>query len=108
MSKAIIKDRAAALLALVRKLVETPGITWVDASNAVYAPNGPFWCMFRTQAERVAYGKTKEGRQIDDLIAGLPTPPVRPGPREDWTEHMVPIRKSAKRPQRERARSRSR
>ena len=42
--------------------------------------------------------KTKESKQIDDLICGLPEPPVRPGPPEDLTKFMIPIEKSADRP----------
>jgi (2Fe-2S) ferredoxin len=77
MSKRTIKERAQALLTLVRELVQTPGLTWVDASNAVYAPGGPYGRLFPTQAERIAVEKTKEGQQIETLIHSLPGPPVR-------------------------------
>jgi predicted HicB family RNase H-like nuclease len=78
MPKAIIKENARALLTLVRKLVKTAGLTWLEANNAVYAPGGPFVRLFPTKADRVAYGKTTESQQIDDLIDSLPEPPVRP------------------------------
>jgi hypothetical protein len=68
-----IKARAEALLTLVEALVDRPGLTWVAASNAVFRPGGPFWHLFRTEADRAAYRKTKEGRQIDKLIFSLPT-----------------------------------
>src|SRR5882724_10526160 len=73
-----IKERAQALLTLVETLVETPGLTWEAASNAVFAPGGPFWYLFRTEAARVAFGKTTEGRRIDGLIFSLPAAPLRP------------------------------
>jgi len=99
MPKSTIKKNALALLALARQLAVTPGLTWVDASNAIYAPGGPFARLFPTKADRVAYGKTEEGQQVDDLIHSLPEPPVRTSPngREDWTEFMVPIDKSSTR-----------
>lgn len=93
MSKRTIKERARALLTLVQELVRTPGLTWVDASNAVYAPGGPYVRLFPTEAERIAVEKTKEGKQIETLIHSLPEPPVRAGPPEDWTKFMIPIRK---------------
>jgi hypothetical protein len=41
MSKRSIKSRAQELLTLGRRLAETPGLTWVEANNAVYGPGGP-------------------------------------------------------------------
>jgi hypothetical protein len=77
MPKPTIKKNAQVLLALARQLAETPGLTWVDANNAIYAPGGPFARLFGTKADRVAYGKTEGSRQIDDLIDSLPEPPIR-------------------------------
>ncbi len=108
MPKPSVKKNAQALLALARQLAKTPGLTWVDASNAIYSPAGPFSRLFPTKADRLAYGKTPEGKAVDDLIFSLPEPPVRPGPPEDWTEHMIPIDKPAKRRSRQRAASASR
>jgi hypothetical protein len=79
-----IKERAQALLTLVETLVETPGLTWEAASNAVFAPGAPFSRLFRTESERVAFDKTREGRRIDQLIFGLPRAPVRPAPKEKY------------------------
>jgi hypothetical protein len=79
-----IKERAQALLTLVEALVETPGLTWEAASNAVFAPKGPFWHLFRTQAARVAFDKTREGRRIEGLIFSLPAAPLRPAPKEEY------------------------
>ena len=103
MKKEQHKAKVRALLALARQLAQMPGLTWVDANNTLYSPGGPFARLFPTKAERVAYGKTKESQQIDDLICSLPEPPVRPGPPEDWTKFMIPIRKPAKRRLRQRA-----
>lgn len=101
MPKPTLKDKAQALLTLAQQLVQMPGLTWVDANNTLYSPGGPFARLFPTKVERVAFEKTKESRQIDDLICSLPEPPVRPGPPEDLTKFMIPI-KSAKRRVRQR------
>jgi hypothetical protein len=79
-----VKEKAQALLALVEKLVMVPGMTWVDASNVVNCPGGPYVRLFRTKAEREAFRKSKESRRIDKLILSLPTPPVRPTPKEAY------------------------
>ena len=84
-----VKERAQSLLTLVEALVEMPGLTWVAASNAVFSPGGPFWHLFRAKPDRVAFGKTKEGRRIDKLIMSLPTPPVRPAPKEPYDPTRV-------------------
>ena len=94
MRKKSIKERAEALLTLVRELVETPGLSWVGASNAIYAPGGPFGRLFPTEAERIAFGNSREGKQIDDLIGSLPEPPVRPWPKEYSGKFNVRIPKS--------------
>ena len=54
-----IKANAGAILAVVQQLAKMPGMTWVDASKAIYRPRGPFWCLFPTAAGRAEYGKTK-------------------------------------------------
>jgi hypothetical protein len=46
MSKRTIKSRAQELLTLARNLAQTPGLTWVEANNAVYGPGGPFTRLF--------------------------------------------------------------
>jgi hypothetical protein len=84
-----VKERAQALLTLVETLVETPGLTWEAASNAVFAPGAPFSRLFRTESERVAFGKTIEGRRIDKLIFSLPPAPVRPAPKEEYDPTRV-------------------
>lgn len=76
MSKRSIKSRAQELLTLARKLAESPGLTWVEANNAVYGPGGPMARLFPSASERAAFAKTSESRQIDELIDSLPEPPI--------------------------------
>jgi hypothetical protein len=103
MGKPSIKEKAQALLALADQLAQMPGLTWVDANNAIYAPGGPFARLFPTKAARVAFGKTKESEQIDALIDSLPESPVRPWPNgEKHNGIMIPVRKSASRRSRQR------
>lgn len=91
MPKSTIKNNAIALLALARQLAVTPGLTWVDANNAIYAPGGPFARLFPTKADRVAFGKTKESLQIDNLIHSLPEPPVRAEVEQLDPKCFIPI-----------------
>jgi hypothetical protein len=94
MSKRNIKKSAQELLALARKLAETPGLTWVEANNAIYGPGGPFARLLPTKAERAAFAKMEERRQIDELIDSLPDPPVAPQHREYSGKFNVRIPKS--------------
>jgi hypothetical protein len=82
MSKRSIKSRAQELLTLGRRLAETPGLTWVEANNAVYGPGGPFARLFPSARDRTAFAKTEESHELDQLIDGLPEPPVGPQRRE--------------------------
>src|SRR5437867_11699542 len=78
MSKRTIKSRAQELLTLGRKLAATPGLTWVEANNAVYGPGGPFARLFTSATERTAFAKMEASRLIDELIDRLPDPPDGP------------------------------
>jgi hypothetical protein len=82
MSKRSIKSRAEELLTLGRRLAETPGLTWVEANNAVYGPGGPFVRLFATARDRAAFARTEESRTLDGLIDGLPEPLLGPQRRE--------------------------
>jgi HicB family len=82
MSKRSIKSRAQELLTLGRQLAATPGLTWVEANNAVYGPGGPFARLFPGAQDRAAFARTEESRQLDELIDELPEPPVGPQRRE--------------------------
>jgi hypothetical protein len=82
MSKRTIKSRAQELLTLGRRLAETPGLTWVEANNAVYGPGGPFVRLFPSARDRAAFAKSEESTELDRLIDSLPEPPVGPQRRE--------------------------
>jgi predicted HicB family RNase H-like nuclease len=94
MSKRSIKSRAEELLTLGRQLAATPGLTWVEANNAVYGPGGPFARLFPGVRDRAAFAKTEESRQLDQLIDGLPEPSVGPQRREYSGKFNVRVPKS--------------
>lgn len=88
------KKRMQELLTLARNLAATPGLTWVDANNAVYAPGGPFARLFPTKEDREAFSRSPERKQIDAYIDSLPEPDVRPEPKEYSGKFNVRIPKS--------------
>ena len=94
MSNRSIESRAQELLVRARRLSQTSGLTWVEANNAIYGPGGPFARLFPNDKDRVAFAKTKESRQIDRLIDGLPEPPVGPQRREYSGKFNVRVPKS--------------
>ena len=94
MSKRSLKNRAQELLTLGRRLAETPGLTWVEANNAIYGPGGPFVRLFPTARDRAAFAKTDESREIDRLIDALPEPAVGPQRREYSGKFNVRVPKS--------------
>ena len=94
MSKRSIKSRAQDLLVLARKLSEAPGLTWVDANNALYGPGGLFARLFPTAKDRAAFAKTAESLHIDELLDSLPEPAVGPQRREYSGKFNVRIPKS--------------
>ena len=97
MRKATIKKNGEALLALARQLAAMPNMTWVDANNIIYAHGGPVARLFPTKTDRIAYFKTPESKQIDELIDSLPEPQVR-GPLQYYdNKFMIPIDKPTNR-----------
>jgi predicted HicB family RNase H-like nuclease len=94
MSKQTMESRAQELLARVRELVQTAGLTWVEANNAIYGPGGPFARMFPNEKDRVAFSKTKESKLVDRLIDSLPDPAVGPQRREYSGKFNVRVPKS--------------
>src|SRR5438270_13007108 len=94
MSRTSLESRSRQLVTLARKLAETPGLTWVEANNAIYGPGGPFARLFPNAKDRVAFAKTKESRQIDRLIDNLPEPMVSPQRREYSGKFNVRVPKS--------------
>src|ERR1700722_16061488 len=77
MTKRDLKRHAQAFLDLARELARTPGLSWIEVSNALFSPKGPFGRLFPTRDDRVAFGKLAESREIDKLLESLPEPPVR-------------------------------
>jgi hypothetical protein len=94
MSKRNVKKSLQELLTLARKLAETPGLTWVEANNAIYAPGGPFMRLFPTKADQAAFQDSEERPQIDALIDSLPEPKVRLEPKEYSGKFNVRIPKT--------------
>ena len=94
MSKRSIKSRAQELLTLARKLSEAPGLTWVEANNAIYGPGGPFTRLFPTTKDRVAFSTMEESRHVDEILDRLPEPAVGPQRREFSGKFNVRIPKS--------------
>jgi predicted HicB family RNase H-like nuclease len=82
MAKRSTESRARELLELARKLAQAPGLTWVEANNAVYGPGGPFVRLFPSAKDRQAFAKAKASQEIDRLLDSLPEPPVGPERRE--------------------------
>jgi hypothetical protein len=93
MSKRSIKSRAQELLTLAQKLAEAPGLTWVEANNAIYGPGAPFMRLFPTMADRAGFARTEASRAIDELIDRLPEPEVASQRREFSGKFNVPISK---------------
>jgi hypothetical protein len=94
MAKRNTQKSAQELLSLARQLAETPGLTWVEANNAIYGPGGPFVRLFPSKSDRAVFASTKEREQIDELIDSLPDPPVGPQRREYSGKFNVRIPKS--------------
>jgi hypothetical protein len=94
MSKRNIEGRAQELLTLARKLAETPGLTWVEANNAIYGPGGPYARLFSTARDRAVFARSEASRRIDELIDSLPEPPVGPQRREYSGKFNVRVPKS--------------
>jgi hypothetical protein len=94
MSRRSIESRARALLALARNLARSPGLTWVEANNAIYGPGGPFARLFPNANDRMAFAKTKASKQIDRLVDSLPEPAVGPQRREYSGKFNVRLPKS--------------
>ena len=94
MSRLSIKKRAQELVTLAQNLAQTPGLTWVEANNAIYGPGGPFTRLFPTTRDRLAFAKTEESQAIDELLDRLPEPEIGPQRREFSGKFNVRIPKS--------------
>lgn len=94
MRKRSMENRVQELLTRAREVARMSGVTWVEANNAIYGPGGPFARLFPNAKDRVAFAKTKESREIDDLIDALPEPAVGPRRREYSGKFNVRVPKS--------------
>jgi len=94
MAKRSVSARAKALLKFVQEVAKTPGITWVEANNAIYGPSGRFSQLFSTDKERLAFAKTRESKLIDEAIDALPEPAVQPQRNEYSGKFLVRLPKS--------------
>jgi hypothetical protein len=94
MAQRSIKSRAQELLTVARKLAESPGLTWVEANNAIYGPAGPMARLFPSAVDRAAFARTKESREIDALIDSLPEPAVNSASKEYSGTFQVRLPKS--------------
>lgn len=94
MAKKTIKSRAKELLAFAEKLVEAPGVTWIEVNNSLFGPVGPFVRLFPFEKDRKAFAKTVESQKIDELIDSLPEPKVGPQRREYSGKFNVRVPKS--------------
>lgn len=94
MAQRSLKKRAQDLLVLASKLAQTPGLTWVEANNAIYGPGGPFARLFPDAKDRMAFGKLEESRRIDELIDSLPEPSIGPQRRDYSGKFNVRVPKS--------------
>jgi predicted HicB family RNase H-like nuclease len=81
-------------LQFAREVIRTPGITWVEANNAIYGPGGRFSQLFSTEKERLAFAKTQESRRVDEAIDTLPEPVNKPQRHEYSGKFVVRLPKS--------------
>ena len=88
-----MQSRAQELLDFARSLQDS-GLTWVEANNSIYGPGGRFVTLFPTKSDRMAFARTAESRQLDELIDNLPEPDVRSSREEYSGKFVVRIPKS--------------
>jgi hypothetical protein len=74
MARATIATRAQEALAFARQLKDQ-GKNWLEAHNALYGIGGKCSSLFPTRADRTAFARTPEHRQIAEVLNGLPDPP---------------------------------
>ena len=71
-----IVARARQVLEFAEQLADKKA-DWLELSNALFAPNGKATLAFATEAERAAFSRTEEYKQILALMDRLPAPPSR-------------------------------
>ena len=78
--KPTVSSRILAKARRVLRFAEQRAVTAADRaefSNALFTPNGKASLLFPTEAERTAFGRTKEYKRILALMDKLPSPPVK-------------------------------
>lgn len=71
-----IRAKARQVLEFAKEKVKQ-GADSIELRNALYDVDGKASVLFPTEAERTAYCKTAEYKQIVALITSLPTPPPK-------------------------------
>ena len=69
-----IVARAQEALAFARRL-KAEGKNWLEVHNALYGLGGKCAVLFPTRADRTAFAKTSESKEIAELLNSLPDPP---------------------------------
>ncbi len=75
--------KPASIAARARQLLEfaeqraAQAANWVELHNALFGLGGKANELFPTEAERTAFSRTPESKQISALMDGLPSPPVK-------------------------------
>jgi len=92
-----LEARAARLLKIAREAFGRAS-DWTEFSNAVYGIGGPFARLFLTPAEREAFGRTDEHRQIEEMLeklqGGDDDGPLPPTPTERQARFVLRLPRS--------------
>ena len=91
--KKSITARGRELLAFAEEQ-KRAGLNWVQANNALYGPGGKFMQLFPSRAERTAFANSAEDKRLTNLLASLPTPPLKELTREASGKLVVRMPKS--------------
>lgn len=85
MSGKTIATRAAKLLAFAKRKAKATK-EWTELHNAVYGIGGKLVELFPTQRDRIAFMRTDEARQVNNLIDELQARSAKPrGARKNGT-----------------------
>ena len=89
--------KAARLLEIAREAFDRAS-DWTEFSNAVYGAGGPYGQFFPTQAEREAFERTDESRQIEEMLeklqGGKPDGPLPATPPEGQARFVLRLPRS--------------
>jgi hypothetical protein len=92
-----LETKAARLLKIARVAFGRTS-DWTEFSNAVYGIGGPFAQLFPTRAEREAFERTDECRQIEEMMeklqGGEDNGPLPPTPTERQARFVLRLPRS--------------